>query len=57
MIKDIAFELVSSIVIGLIVGYILAKHFNNNIFIPIFFILGVISGFYRIYKFVKNIEQ
>ncbi len=47
----IGLHLVSGIIVGIAVGYYLDKLFNTSpILTIVFFILGVITGFYNMYK-------
>ena len=55
----IGLHLVSGIIVGVFVGYYLDKFFNTSPLLTIiFFFLGVITGFYNMYKDVlKYIEK
>ena len=55
----IGLHLVSGIIVGVAVGYYLDKLFNTSpILTIIFFILGIITGFYNMYKdVIRYIEK
>ena len=52
----IGLHLVSGIIVGLFIGYLLDNFFNtqNYIFTIVFFFLGILSGFYNMYKDVMK---
>jgi ATP synthase protein I len=55
----IGLHLVSGIIVGVFIGYMLDKLFHTSfIFTIIFFFLGVASGFYNMYKdAMKYLEE
>ncbi len=51
----IGLHLVSGIIVGTFVGYMLDKFFNTSPWMTIiFFFLGIIAGFYNMYKDAKR---
>ncbi|WP_250543621.1 AtpZ/AtpI family protein [Methanocaldococcus lauensis] len=52
--RDIAFEFVFCIVMGIMVGYIIGKDTNNMVYVVIGLFVGVLVGFVRFFKFVKS---
>lgn len=55
-ITQLGLNLVTSILLGCLVGYLLDKLFKlNNIFFIIFMIFGIISGFASAYLNIKKI--
>ena len=54
----ISIDLVAAIITGSIIGLGLDKFFSTKpIFFLIFLVLGIITGFYSLYKSVKNLNQ
>ena len=54
----ISMDLVSSIIAGILIGLGLDKFFlTKPIFFIIFLLLGIIAGFFGLYKTVKNINK
>jgi ATP synthase protein I len=54
-IGSVGLHLVSGIIVGLAIGYFLDKTFNTNYtFTIIFFFLGILTGFYNMYKDVMK---
>ncbi len=58
-IGTVGLHLVSGIIVGLFVGYYLDKFFNTSpVLTIVFFFLGIITGFYNMYKdVVKYIKE
>jgi len=61
-IGTIGLHLVSGIIVGVFVGYYLDKFFNTSpILTIVFFFLGIITGFYNMYKdvlrYIKEEER
>ncbi len=53
----ISMDLVASIIAGSLIGLGLDKFFSTKpIFFLIFLVLGIIAGFYSLYKSVKNLN-
>ena len=51
-------ELVSAVVVGTIIGFILDKTFGTKPwFILIFFFVGVIAGIINVFKSAKNMQK
>lgn len=59
LITQIGLDMVTTILFGCFIGYLLDKLFKieNKIFFTIFMILGVISGFYALYKNMSKIIE
>jgi len=55
-IKDLAFEFFAIILFGFFVGYIIAVNTKNNIWIVVFFLIGVFCAFGRFFKLIKEFE-
>lgn len=57
LITQLGLDMISAILLGCFIGYILDKIFkiNSGIFFTIFMILGIISGFYNMYKNMNRI--
>ena len=54
----ISMDLVSSIIAGVLIGLGLDKIFlTKPIFFIIFLLLGIVAGFFGMYKTVKNINK
>ncbi|NPA54073.1 MAG: AtpZ/AtpI family protein [Aquificae bacterium] len=54
-IGTIGLHLVSGIIVGTFVGYVLDKYFQTSPWLTIiFFFLGIITGFYNMYKDAKR---
>ncbi len=52
---SIGLHLVSGIIVGTFIGYMLDKYFNSSPWLTIiFFFLGIIAGFYNMYKDAKK---
>lgn len=50
--------LVSSTFVGLIIGYYLDKWFKTDPYLTIiFFVLGIISGFFTVFRDVKKMRN
>ncbi|WP_296254806.1 AtpZ/AtpI family protein [uncultured Ezakiella sp.] len=55
-ITQLGLNLVTSILLGCFIGYLLDKLFNlDNVFFIIFMILGLISGLFSAYLNLKNV--
>ena len=53
----ISLDLMSSIIVGALIGYGLDKIFlTKPVFFIIFLVLGIITGFYSIFKTVKKLN-
>ena len=53
----ISLDLISSIIVGAFIGYGLDKIFlTKPVFFIIFLVLGIITGFYGIFKTVKKLN-
>ena len=53
----ISLDLISSIIVGALIGYGLDKIFSTNpVFFIIFLVLGIITGFYNLFKTVKKLN-
>ena len=53
----ISLDLISSIVVGTLIGFGLDKIFSTKpVFFIIFLVLGIITGFYSIFKTVKKLN-
>ena len=53
----ISLDLISSIIVGALIGYGLDKIFlTKPVFFIIFLVLGIITGFYSIFKTVKKLN-
>jgi len=53
-IGSVGLHLVSGIIVGIAIGYFLDKVFNTGYkFTIIFFFLGIMTGFYNMYKDVQ----
>lgn len=50
----IVYEFVMSIVVWLIIGYLFAYHYHNNILIVIGVLMGIFIGFLRFINMIKN---
>ncbi len=51
----ISLDLVSSIIVGTLIGYGLDKIFSTKpVFFIIFLVLGIITGFYSLFKTMKK---
>ncbi|ACX72759.1 hypothetical protein Metvu_0901 [Methanocaldococcus vulcanius M7] len=55
-IKDLAFEFFTIIIIGLFIGYLIAMNTKNNIWIVVFFLIGVFCAFGRFFRLIKEFE-
>ena len=54
----ISLDLISPIIVGILIGVGFDKFFSTKpIFFLIFLVLGIITGFYSLYKSVKNLNQ
>ncbi|AEH06788.1 AtpZ/AtpI family protein [Methanothermococcus okinawensis] len=51
---QLAYEFVLYIIMGFIIGYFLSNYYNNNIFIVIGFLFGVLMAFLRVIKLIKD---
>ena len=57
-IGSVGLHLVSGIIVGLLIGYFLDKVFNTGYILTIvFFFLGILTGFYNMYKDVTGYIQ
>ncbi|RUM46433.1 MAG: hypothetical protein DSY47_08150 [Hydrogenothermus sp.] len=55
---SVGLHLVSGIIVGLLIGYFLDKAFNTGYVLTIvFFFLGILTGFYNMYKDVTKYIQ
>ena len=53
----ISLDLISSIVVGTLIGFGLDKIFSTKpVFFIIFLVLGIITGFYSLFKTVKKLN-
>ena len=53
----ISLDLISSIIVGALIGYGLDKIFSTKpIFFIIFLVLGIITGFYSLFKTIKKLS-
>ena len=53
----ISLDLMSSIIVGALIGYGLDKIFSTKpVFFVIFLVLGIITGFYSLFKTVKKLN-
>ena len=53
----ISLDLISSIIVGALIGYGLDKNFlTKPVFFIIFLVLGIITGFYSLFKTVKKLN-
>ena len=53
----ISLDLISSIIVGALIGYGLDKIFlTKPVFFIIFLVLGIITGFYNLFKTVKKLN-
>ena len=53
----ISLDLISSIIVGVLIGYGLDKIFSTKpVFFIIFLVLGIITGFYSLFKTVKKLN-
>ena len=53
----ISLDLISSILVGAFIGYGLDKVFSTKpVFFIIFLVLGIITGFYSLFKTVKKLN-
>ncbi|GIR25905.1 MAG: hypothetical protein CM15mP40_05130 [Alphaproteobacteria bacterium] len=53
----ISLDLISSIIVGALIGYGLDKIFSTKpVFFIIFLVLGIITGFYSLFKTVKKLN-
>ena len=53
----ISLDLISSIIVGALIGFGLDKIFSTKpIFFIIFLVLGIITGFYSLFKTVKKLN-
>ena len=53
----ISLDLISSIIVGVLLGYGLDKIFSTKpVFFIIFLVLGIITGFYSLFKTVKKLN-
>ena len=53
----ISLDLISSIVVGTLIGFGLDKIFSTKpVFFIIFLVLGIITGFYNLFKTVKKLN-
>ena len=53
----ISLDLISSIVVGTLIGFGLDKIFSTKpVFFVIFLVLGIITGFYSLFKTVKKLN-
>ncbi len=56
---DISAKFLAPSLFGLLIGYFLKNHFNNDTFLMAFFLAGVITGVWssvkEIWKIVKNL--
>ena len=53
----ISLDLISSIIVGALIGFGLDKIFSTKpVFFIIFLVLGIITGFYSLFKTVKKLN-
>ena len=53
----ISLDLISSIIVGVLIGYGLDKIFSTKpVFFIIFLVLGIITGFYSLFKTMKKLN-
>ena len=53
----ISLDLISSIIVGSLIGYGLDKIFSTKpVFFIIFLVLGIIAGFYSLFKTMKKLN-
>ena len=53
----ISLDLISSIIVGALIGYGLDKIFlTKPVFFIIFLVLGIITGFYSLFKTIKKLS-
>ena len=53
----ISLDFISSIIVGALIGYGLDKIFSTKpVFFIIFLVLGIITGFYSLFKTVKKLN-
>ena len=53
----ISMDLISSIIVGALIGFGLDKIFSTKpIFFIIFLVLGIITGFYSLFKTIKKLN-
>ena len=53
----ISLDLISSIIVGVLIGHGLDKIFSTKpVFFIIFLVLGIITGFYSLFKTVKKLN-
>ncbi|MEK6646193.1 MAG: AtpZ/AtpI family protein [Candidatus Firestonebacteria bacterium] len=58
MLSSLGLMLVSSTFVGLIIGYYLDKWFKTDPYLTIiFFVLGIISGFFTVFRDVKKMRN
>lgn len=59
LITQVGLDMITTILFGCFIGYLLDKLFkiDNNIFFTIFMILGVIAGFYGLFKNLSKIIE
>lgn len=54
----ISLDLFSSILVGILIGLGMDNFFSTKpIFLLIFLVLGIITGFYNLYKSVRNLNK
>mgnify|MGYP001197409773 CR=1 FL=1 len=54
----ISLDLFSSILVGILIGLGMDNFFSTKpIFLLIFLVLGIITGFYNLYKSVQNLNK
>ena len=53
----ISLDLISSIIVGALIGYGVDKIFSTKpVFFIIFLVLGIVTGFYSLFKTVKKLN-
>jgi F0F1-type ATP synthase assembly protein I len=55
--SSLAFILPSSVFAGYVIGYLLDKYFGTTYLYIVFMVLGIISGFIQIFRFLKKHED
>ncbi|HYI94762.1 MAG TPA: AtpZ/AtpI family protein [Bryobacteraceae bacterium] len=55
--SSLAFVLPSCVFAGYLIGYWLDKYFGTTYLYLVFMVLGIISGFLQIFKFLKKHED
>jgi F0F1-type ATP synthase assembly protein I len=53
----LGFVLPSSVFAGYLIGYLLDKQFGTHYLYLVFMVLGIIAGFFQIFRFLKKHED